>query len=162
MYKIEVRPGFCQLIDYYVFQAVENNPVGEYFKLNPYLNILCITILRSIILCMAQNGIDVVLNDVISSPAHACYILVPSTWQDSDIQKGLLQRKNELDEGGRKAAARSWKIYHTVFIGLLLNFYKDRKDFVGVVSACPPINVSQGSCEVARDYQKKKYVLRFK
>ena len=112
---------------------------------------------------MAQNGVYIVLNinDVISSPAHACCILFP--WQDSDIQKeGLLQRKNELDEGGRKAAARSWKTYHTILIGPLLNFYKDRKDFVGVVSACPPINVSQGSCEVARDYQKKKYVLRLK
>lgn len=45
------------------------------------------------------------------------------------IREGFLQRKNELDEGGRKAAARSWKNYYTVLIGPLLNFYKDKRDF---------------------------------
>ncbi len=77
-------------------------------------------------------------------------------------KEGVLQRKNELDEGGRKAAVRSWKSYHTALIGPLLNFYKDKRDFNQVLPACPPINVSQGHCEVAKDYLKKKYVLRLK
>ena len=78
------------------------------------------------------------------------------------MKEGMLQRKNELDEGGRKAAARSWKTYHTVLIGPLLNFYKDKKDFQQYLSACPPINVTQGMCEAASDYQKKKNALRLK
>ena len=45
------------------------------------------------------------------------------------IKEGFLQRKNELDEGGRKAANRSWKNHYTVLIGPLLNFYKDKRDF---------------------------------
>ena len=45
------------------------------------------------------------------------------------IREGFLQRKNELDEGGRKAATRSWKNYYSVLIGPLLNFYKDKRDF---------------------------------
>ena len=47
------------------------------------------------------------------------------------IREGFLQRKNEreLDEGGRKAATRSWKNYYSVLIGPLLNFHKDKRDF---------------------------------
>jgi hypothetical protein len=30
------------------------------------------------------------------------------------------------------------------------------------ISACPPINVTQGVCEAARDYQKRKNALRLK
>lgn len=88
---------------------------------------------------------------------------INSNSQDKDVQKdGILQRKNELDEGGRKAITRSWRSYYTVLIGPLLNFYKERKDFKQYISACPPINVTQGTCEVARDYQKKKNALRLR
>ena len=57
------------------------------------------------------------------------------------IREGFLQRKNELDEGGRKAATRSWKNHYTVLIGPLLNFYKDKRDFqqvciVMIISRC--------------------------
>ena len=31
-----------------------------------------------------------------------------------------------------------------------------------LLSACPPINVTQGVCEVARDYQKRKNALRLR
>ena len=51
-------------------------------------------------------------------------------------KEGLLQRKNELDEGGRRAAMRSWRPYHTALIGPLLNFYKDKKDFQQVRMVC--------------------------
>ena len=57
---------------------------------------------------------------------------------------------------------RSWRPYYTVLIGPLLNFYKDRKEFQAYLSASPPINVSHGTCEVAKDYQKKRNTLRLK
>lgn len=68
---------------------------------------------------------------------------------DSD-KEGMLQRKNDLDEGGRKvwcvcqytcfmftyvkATMRTWKQYYTVLSGLELCFYKDRKDFQQVIT----------------------------
>ena len=51
------------------------------------------------------------------------------TQEHDIIKEGMLQRKNELDEGGRKAAIRSWRQHYTVLIGPLLNFYKDKKEF---------------------------------
>ena len=72
----------------------------------------------------------------------------------------MLIRKNKLDEGGRKAIARKEKSYYTVLIGPLLNFYKDKSDFQQYISACPPINVTQGTCEMAKD--KKKNTLRLR
>jgi spectrin beta len=75
---------------------------------------------------------------------------------------GVLQRKNELDEGGRKAVMRSWKQYYTVLAGPLLNFYREKKDFQQNLPAAPVINITHGVCEIARDYQKKKNALRLK
>lgn len=83
--------------------------------------------------------------------------------KDGDItHEGILYRKNELDEGGRRAANRSWRQFHTVLIGPLLNFYKDKRDVPTYLSACPPINVTHGLCEVAADYVKRKNTLRLK
>ena len=69
-----------------------------------------------------------------------------------ELKAGNLQRKNELDEGGRRvcgccldclltvlniiidyntqATSRSWKMYYTVLSGPCLKFYKDRRDTV--------------------------------
>ena len=59
--------------------------------------------------------------------------------QEGDVlREGFLQRKNELDEGGRKAASRSWKNHYTVLIGPLLNFYKDKRDFQQVHNRVRP------------------------
>ncbi|CAI8040975.1 Spectrin alpha chain, non-erythrocytic 1 [Geodia barretti] len=75
---------------------------------------------------------------------------------------GVLQRKNELDEGGRKAVMRSWRQYYTVLTGPLLHFYREKRDFQQNAAAAPAINVSHGVCEIAKDYQKKKNALRLK
>ena len=44
-------------------------------------------------------------------------------------QEGALLRKNDLDEGGRRAANRSWKPYYTILSGPLMSFYKDKTDY---------------------------------
>ena len=36
-----------------------------------------------------------------------------------------LERKQELQSGGKKAAVRSWKTYYTVLYGQLIAFFKD-------------------------------------
>ena len=41
--------------------------------------------------------------------------------------EGLVERKQELQSGGKKATIRSWKHYYTVLCGQLLCFFKDRQ-----------------------------------
>ncbi|KAL5474631.1 hypothetical protein EMCRGX_G026611 [Ephydatia muelleri] len=88
------------------------------------------------------------------------------TLQPGKIDKeGILHRKNDLDEGGRKSANRSWKQYYAVLSDTQLHFYKDKKDVQqspAVLPACPPINVMEGVCELARDYHKRKYTFRLR
>jgi spectrin beta len=82
---------------------------------------------------------------------------IPRGTSRGEMQRyeGFLQRKNELDEGGRKATVRSWKQYYCMLNGSLLQFYKDRKDAQQNNQACHPINVSLGTCNEAKDYKKK-------
>ena len=41
--------------------------------------------------------------------------------------EGTLERKQELQTGGKKATIRSWKSYYTVLCGQLLCFFKDKQ-----------------------------------
>ena len=50
----------------------------------------------------------------------------PSDLPPSEIE-GMLDRKQELQSGGKKATIRSWKYYHTVLCGQLLCFFKDKQ-----------------------------------
>ncbi|GAB6026067.1 hypothetical protein CHUAL_012270 [Chamberlinius hualienensis] len=76
--------------------------------------------------------------------------------------KGILERKQELQNGGKKATIRSWKNYFTVLCGQLMCFFKDEYDFLENKAASPPFNVHQANCTVASDYTKKKHVLRLR
>ncbi len=48
----------------------------------------------------------------------------------SDME-GMLERKQELQSGGKKATIRSWKYYYTVLCGQLLAFFKDEQGEFG-------------------------------
>ena len=50
-----------------------------------------------------------------------------------DIE-GALERKQELQTGGKKATIRSWKSYYTVLCGQLLCFFKDKQGRI-----CPAV-----------------------
>ena len=50
---------------------------------------------------------------------------MPSEMPPSEME-GMLERKQELQGGGKKATIRSWKNYYTVLCGQLLCFFKDR------------------------------------
>ncbi|XP_044008912.1 spectrin beta chain, non-erythrocytic 5 isoform X1 [Aphidius gifuensis] len=76
--------------------------------------------------------------------------------------QGLLERKHELQSGGKKAAVRSWKQYFTVLCGQLLCFFKDYNDFSLSKAATAPITIFNAICEKADDYTKKKNVFRLK
>ncbi|XP_045137790.1 spectrin beta chain, non-erythrocytic 1-like isoform X9 [Portunus trituberculatus] len=74
--------------------------------------------------------------------------------------QGYLERKQELQSGGKKATIRSWKGFYTVLCGQLLCFFKDEEDFYDQKAASPPISIHQAKIEVAGDYTKKKHVFR--
>ncbi|XP_033210984.1 spectrin beta chain, non-erythrocytic 1 isoform X3 [Belonocnema kinseyi] len=76
--------------------------------------------------------------------------------------QGLLERKHELQSGGKKAAVRSWKQYYTVLCGQLLCFFKDIEDFALSKAATAPITIFNATCEKADDYTKRKNVFRLK
>lgn len=76
--------------------------------------------------------------------------------------QGVLERKHELQSGGKRAPVRSWKPFHTVLCGQLLCFFKDEDDFYQKKAATAPVNILNARCEKAEDYTKKKNVFRLK
>lgn len=76
--------------------------------------------------------------------------------------QGMLERKHELQSGGKRAPVRSWKPFHTVLCGQLLCFFKDEEDFFQKKAATAPVNILNASCEKAENYTKKKNVFRLK
>uniref|UniRef100_A0A1Y9H0U3 Spectrin beta chain n=2 Tax=Anopheles dirus TaxID=7168 RepID=A0A1Y9H0U3_9DIPT len=74
--------------------------------------------------------------------------------------QGMLERKHELQSGGKKAPVRSWKPFYTVLCGQLLCFFKDAEDFAMQKAATAPVNILNARCERAENYTKKKNVFR--
>lgn len=76
--------------------------------------------------------------------------------------QAMLERKHELQSGGKKAPVRSWKPFHTVLCGQLLCFFKDEEDFYQKKAATAPVNILNARCEKAENYTKKKNVFRLR
>ncbi|CAL1542371.1 unnamed protein product [Lymnaea stagnalis] len=74
--------------------------------------------------------------------------------------EGMVDRKQELQAGGKKATIRSWKNYYTVLFGQLLCFFKDKEAYADGQAASPPVNIHRSVNEIAADYTKKQNVLR--
>lgn len=73
---------------------------------------------------------------------------------------GFLERKQQIQSGGKRSTIRSWKTYYTVLSGQLLCFFKDQNDFKESKAASPPILIQNALIEDAKDYTKKKHVIR--
>ena len=95
-------------------------------------------------------------NDVTStsSPRDQRRALVSSTVE------GILQRKQELESGGKKAHARAWKTLYTVLRGQQLFFYREKKNAQSTNYAAPPVNLKDGFCEEASDVARRKNTFR--
>lgn len=76
--------------------------------------------------------------------------------------QGTLERKHELQSGGKKAPVRSWKSFHTVLCGQLLCFFKDEDDFLQKKAATAPVNIHNARVEKADDYTKRKHAFRLR
>ncbi|KAK7105089.1 spectrin beta chain, non-erythrocytic 5-like isoform X3 [Littorina saxatilis] len=86
---------------------------------------------------------------------------LPENLPPPDLQT-LVDRKQELQSGGKKATIRSWKNFYTVLYGQLLAFFKDGEAYTESQAAAPPLNIHRCVSEVASDYTKKQNVLRLK
>lgn len=90
----------------------------------------------------------------VSSPQGQRKVSDPSTVE------GILQRKQELESGGRKAHARVWKTLYTVLRGRQLFFYREKKDSQSINYAAPPLDLTDGFCEEASDAARRKNAFR--
>ncbi|KAL8620004.1 hypothetical protein ACOMHN_015286 [Nucella lapillus] len=86
---------------------------------------------------------------------------LPDSLPPPDLQ-ALVDRKQELQSGGKKATIRSWKTFYTVLYGQLLTFFKDQEAHSESQGAAPPLNIYRCMSEVASDYTKKQNVLRLR
>jgi len=71
-----------------------------------------------------------------------------------------VDRKLELQSGGKPATIRSWKSFYTVLCGQLLCFLRDQEDFFEAKAASSPIMIYQASVETANNYTKRNFVFR--
>ncbi|EJD74610.1 beta chain spectrin [Loa loa] len=75
---------------------------------------------------------------------------------------GYLDRKQDLQSGGKKATIRTWKRYYTILCGQLLCFFKDEDSFLENSAASAPVNILNAECDVCPEYMKKKNTFRLK
>uniref|UniRef100_A0AC34R0H6 PH domain-containing protein n=1 Tax=Panagrolaimus sp. JU765 TaxID=591449 RepID=A0AC34R0H6_9BILA len=61
---------------------------------------------------------------------------------------GYLERKNDLQSGGKRATVRSWKRHYTILCGQLLCFFKDYDSYMSNMADAPPIYIHQATCAV--------------
>ena len=78
----------------------------------------------------------------------------------SSTVEGILQRKQDLESGGKKAHARAWKTLYTVLRGHQLFFYREKKDALSTKYAAPSIDLKDGFCEEASDVARRKNAFR--
>ncbi|CAG0879659.1 unnamed protein product, partial [Darwinula stevensoni] len=86
--------------------------------------------------------------------------------EEEEKTEGILHRKHEWESTTKKATNRSWDKVYVALHGTSLQFYKDQKSR----STAPdvyyhgeaPLDMTNGSVEVASDYTKKKHVFRVK
>ncbi|XP_071162084.1 spectrin beta chain-like isoform X8 [Mytilus edulis] len=76
--------------------------------------------------------------------------------------EGMLDRKQEHQSGGKRAAIRSWKNLYTAVFGQVMAFFKDREAYLEKTPVAPCLFLHEAFCEAAMDYTKKKNVFRLR
>ncbi|MFH4980275.1 hypothetical protein AB6A40_006984 [Gnathostoma spinigerum] len=75
---------------------------------------------------------------------------------------GYLDRKHDLQTGGKKATVRTWKRFYTILCGQLLCFFKDENAFRENSASSAPVNILNAECNICPEYLKKKNTFRLK
>merc|ERR1712226_647901 len=91
---------------------------------------------------------------------------IKSGHREGDEVEGMLVRKNEWVNTTTKASNRSWDKVCVVLKGTKLLFYKDQKSYRSspdnLYRGEPPMELQNGTAEIATDYTKKRHVFRLK
>merc|ERR1712051_312216 len=91
---------------------------------------------------------------------------IKSGHREGDEVEGMLVRKNEWVNTTTKASNRSWDKVCVVLKGTKLLFYKDQKSYRSspdnLYRGEPPMELENGTAEIATDYTKKRHVFRLK
>ncbi|KAK6758912.1 hypothetical protein RB195_016254 [Necator americanus] len=85
-----------------------------------------------------------------------------SRWEDMGAidMRGFVDRKQDLQSGGKKATIRSWKNYYTILCGQLMCFFKDEAAFYDNLAAAAPVYIYGARCEPFPEYIKRKHAFR--
>uniref|UniRef100_A0A1I8B4T5 PH domain-containing protein n=1 Tax=Meloidogyne hapla TaxID=6305 RepID=A0A1I8B4T5_MELHA len=73
---------------------------------------------------------------------------------------GYLDRKQELQAGGKRATFRSWKSYYSILCGQLLCFFKDEQHFMENMAASAPLALHGSNSALNPEYIKKRFVFK--
>ncbi|KAI3422187.1 hypothetical protein GPALN_012720 [Globodera pallida] len=73
---------------------------------------------------------------------------------------GYIDRKQELQIGGKRATFRSWKNYYTILCGQLICFFKDEQHFLENMAAAAPLPIYGSVCTLYPEYVKKRNVFK--
>merc|ERR1719232_1107204 len=91
---------------------------------------------------------------------------IRSGQRDGDELEGMLVRKNEWENTTKKASNRSLEKMCVVIKGTKMLFYKDQKSYRSspdnMYRGESPMELQNGTAEVASDYTKKRHVFRLK
>ncbi len=72
-----------------------------------------------------------------------------------------MDRKQELQNGGKKATIRSWKNYYSILCGQLLCFFKDEDAFMENMASAPPVYILGAHCEPFPEYVKRRNAFKY-
>ncbi|KAL3084189.1 hypothetical protein niasHT_039315 [Heterodera trifolii] len=83
-------------------------------------------------------------------------------WDDlrSIDVSGYIDRKQELQVGGKRATFRSWKSFYTILCGQLMCFFKDEQHFLANMAAAAPLAIHGSICTLYPEYVKKRNVFK--
>uniref|UniRef100_A0A0K0EWJ5 Karst (inferred by orthology to a D. melanogaster protein) n=1 Tax=Strongyloides venezuelensis TaxID=75913 RepID=A0A0K0EWJ5_STRVS len=73
---------------------------------------------------------------------------------------GYVERKHDLQSGGKKAPLRSWKSYYMILCGQLLCFFKDEESYMENAALAPPVYILGARCRYYPEYVKRKNVFK--
>ena len=78
----------------------------------------------------------------------------------STFHFSYLDRKQELQSGGKRATFRSWKGFYSILCGQLLCFFKDEQHFMENMAAAAPVALHGSRSALCPEYVKRRNVFK--
>ena len=94
------------------------------WPLSSHINVIMMKVSRTESLKQEKVKRSLSLRAVRHTPSFKDKYKLPTSLPPAEIE-GVLERKQDLQNGGKRATIRSWKTMYTVMCGQLLCFFKD-------------------------------------